>query len=77
MLVGYSHSLVACDAAQVQVDEYIYQDTWQEPSSAWDRALLLLGDPLEQVQLPFTPTSLIQNYVVYPPTSRQPAAASV
>lgn len=51
-LAGYGSSTV---------DEYFYQDEWQGPSKLSDRILLFLGDPLEQVDVPFTPTTLILN----------------
>lgn len=54
-LAGYSTSVV---------DEYFYQDEWQGPSRLSDRILLFLGDPLEQVDVPFTPTTLVQNYTL-------------
>eukprot|EP00775_Hariotina_reticulata_P007811 gene7811-8008_t len=45
-------------------DEYFYQDYWAGPSSAADKLLLLLGDPLQQVAVPWTPTTLVQNWVL-------------
>jgi hypothetical protein len=44
------------------VDEFFYQDAWSGPSALGDRLLLLLGDPLQQVEVPFTPQTLVQNW---------------
>lgn len=38
------------------------QDEWRGPQSLVDRALLLFGDPLQAVEVPWTPTSLIQDW---------------
>ncbi|KAF6256925.1 hypothetical protein COO60DRAFT_59654 [Scenedesmus sp. NREL 46B-D3] len=46
------------------VDEYFYQDSWQGPSSAAGRLLLLFGDPLQQVDVPWTPTTLVQDWTL-------------
>lgn len=46
------------------VDEYFYQDYWQGPSRAADKLLLLFGDPLQQVDVPWTPTTLVQNWTI-------------
>lgn len=46
------------------VDEYFYQDYWQGPSRTADKLLLLFGDPLQQVEVPWTPTSLVQNWTI-------------
>lgn len=43
-------------------DEYFYQDAWSGPSALSDRVLLLLGDPLQQVEVPFTAQTLVQNW---------------
>jgi hypothetical protein len=50
--------------SSVTADEYFYQDYWAGPSSAADKLLLLLGDPLQQVDVPWTPTTLVQNWVL-------------
>eukprot|EP00882_Tetradesmus_deserticola_P020951 GHRQ01022644.1.p1 GENE.GHRQ01022644.1~~GHRQ01022644.1.p1 ORF type:complete len:196 (+),score=84.50 GHRQ01022644.1:453-1040(+) len=46
------------------VDEYFYQDSWQGPSSAAGKLLLLFGDPLQQVDVPWTPTTLVQDWTL-------------
>jgi hypothetical protein len=46
------------------VDEYFYQDNWQGPSSAAGKLLLLFGDPLQQVDVPWTPTTLVQDWTL-------------
>lgn len=46
------------------VDEYFYQDYWSGPENKLDKLLLLLGDPLEQVQVPWNPTTLVQNWTL-------------
>jgi hypothetical protein len=45
-------------------DEYFYQDNWQGPSSAAGKLLLLFGDPLQQVDVPWTPTTLVQDWTL-------------
>lgn len=49
---------------QPAVDEYFYQDSWSGPSSTADKLLLLFGDPLQQVGIPWTPTTLVQDWTV-------------
>ncbi len=46
----------------MQVDEYFYQDQWQGPKTFAEKALLALGDPLEQVGIDFVPTTLVQDW---------------
>jgi hypothetical protein len=46
----------------VTVDEFFYQDVWSGPASLGDRVLLLLGDPLQRVEVPFSPQTLVQNW---------------
>eukprot|EP00892_Ulva_mutabilis_P005388 jgi/Ulvmu1/3220/UM015_0261.1 len=46
------------------VDEVFFQDEWQPPKSLKDRIVLFFGDPLMQVEVPWEPQSLIQNYTV-------------
>ncbi|KAG1667070.1 hypothetical protein FOA52_000433, partial [Chlamydomonas sp. UWO 241] len=46
------------------VDEYFVQDTWQGPPSLAARVLLALGDPLEMVDVPFVPSTLVQDWVL-------------
>lgn len=43
-------------------DEFFFQDEWRGPTSVQDRVLLLLGDPLQSVGVPWEPTSLIQDW---------------
>lgn len=38
------------------------QDEWRGPQSLVDRALLLFGDPLQTVEVPWVPSSLIQDW---------------
>lgn len=47
---------------QATVDEYFFQDTWEGPTSLSGRLLLLFGDPLERVEVPFNPSTLVQNW---------------
>lgn len=46
------------------VDEYFYQDFWSGPESTADKLLLLFGDPLQQVEVPWNPTTLVQNWML-------------
>ena len=48
----------------VGVDEYFYQDYWSGPQSLQDKVLLLLGDPLQQVDVPWKPTTLVQDWQI-------------
>ena len=41
------------------VDETYFQDAWQSPPRLSDRLLLALGDPFFQVDVPFTPDTLV------------------
>jgi len=43
-------------------DEFFFQDEWRGPRTLGERALLLLGDPLQTVEVPWVPTSLIQDW---------------
>jgi len=43
---------------------YLFQDAWQPPKSAVDRILLLLGDPLFMVEVPWEPTSMIEDWII-------------
>ncbi|GAX78310.1 hypothetical protein CEUSTIGMA_g5752.t1 [Chlamydomonas eustigma] len=54
-LTGYGSS---------QVDEYFYQDYWSGPAKMSDKLLLMLGDPFEQVDIPWVPTTLVQDWVI-------------
>ena len=38
------------------------QDEWRGPRTLQERALLLVGDPLQTVEVPWVPTSLIQDW---------------
>ena len=44
------------------VDEFFLQDTWQQPKGLSQQLLLLFGDPLNVVDVPWLPQSLIQNW---------------
>lgn len=47
------------------VDEYFSQDAaWRGPQSAGGKLLLLLGDPLNQVDVPWDPDTLVQNWTL-------------
>jgi hypothetical protein len=46
------------------VDEYFYQDYWSGPESTADKLLMMFGDPLQQVEVPWNPTTLVQNWTV-------------
>lgn len=56
------HLLAAGGYSNAIVDEYFYQDYWSGPTGTADKLLLLFGDPLQQVQVPWTPTTLVQNW---------------
>jgi hypothetical protein len=61
------HAVTPCapiTTSRTQVDEYFVQDTWQGPPGLADRVLLALGDPLEMVDVPFVPSTLVQDWVV-------------
>jgi hypothetical protein len=38
------------------------QDNWSGPTDLKQRLLLALGDPLQQVDIPWHPTTLIQDW---------------
>jgi len=44
------------------VDEYIFQDQWTGPRTLGGKALLLFGDPLQQVDVPFQPNAILQEW---------------
>lgn len=44
------------------VDEFFFQDQWEPPQGLAERVLLFLGDPLQRVEVPWRPQSLIQNW---------------
>jgi len=56
--------LRAAGARDVSTTEFFFQDAWQSPPSVTDKILLSLGDPLFQVRVPWTPTSLILDVTV-------------
>jgi hypothetical protein len=56
--------LLALAGYAATADEFFMQDNWQPPSSVQDRLLLFLGDPLNQVEVPWKAESLIQNWNV-------------
>ncbi|CAG9467195.1 unnamed protein product [Pedinophyceae sp. YPF-701] len=57
-------ALLEAGGIKADVDEYFFQDSWEPPRTLWEKVLLFFGDPLFQVQVPWTPTSLIQDWVV-------------
>ncbi|MEW5305544.1 MAG: hypothetical protein WDW36_008078 [Sanguina aurantia] len=56
------HLLADAGYTAATVDEYFFQDIWEGPTSLSDRLLLLFGDPLERVEVPFNPSTLVQNW---------------
>ena len=46
--------------------QYFYQDGWSGPADLRSRLLLALGDPLEAVDVPWDPTTLVMDFVVEP-----------
>lgn len=58
----HAYCLYCYPRAGTTVDEYFYQDTWEGAKSLSDQILLYLGDPLEQVGIDFTPSTLVQNW---------------
>ena len=46
------------------VDEYFFQDAWSGPTRLQDKVLLFFGDPLQLVDVPWAPTTLVQNWTV-------------
>lgn len=44
------------------VDEYIFQDEWTGPRTLGGKVLLLFGDPLQQVDVPFQPNAILQEW---------------
>lgn len=47
-------------------DEYFLQDEWEPPRGLRERLLLFLGDPLMEVEVPWRPESLIQDWRAAP-----------
>ncbi len=56
--------LAAAGYPGAAADEYFAQDGWSGPEGGVGRLLLLLGDPLQQVDVPWTPTTLVQDWSV-------------
>ncbi|KAK9836920.1 hypothetical protein WJX74_011061 [Apatococcus lobatus] len=54
--------LSAAGYPEAAADEFFFQDKWKGPSSLKERVLLFLGDPLQQVGVPFNPTTLVQDW---------------
>ncbi|KAK9866449.1 hypothetical protein WJX84_012457 [Apatococcus fuscideae] len=54
--------LAAAGYPAAAADEFFFQNKWQGPSSLKERILLFLGDPLQQVGVPFNPTTLVQDW---------------
>ena len=48
----------------VVCDEFWSQDSWSGPQSAGGKLLMLLGDPLQAVDIPWQPTTLVQNWTL-------------
>jgi hypothetical protein len=49
---------------EATVDEVFLQDRWANPQGLRARIMLFLGDPLMEVEVPWKPESLIQNWTV-------------
>lgn len=47
----------------VTCDETFFQNEWQSPSDLKSKLLLFIGDPLFQVDVPFTPDTLVMEVV--------------
>lgn len=45
-------------------DLYFFQDAYRPPSSLKDKLLLAFGDPLQTVEIPWIPTSLVVDFTV-------------
>ena len=54
--------LEAGGCTSATVDEYFFQDLWRGPTSVVDKILLFLGDPLMTVEVPWEPTTLVQDW---------------
>lgn len=57
-------ALLAAGGYEAVVDEFWSQDSWSGPQSTGDKLLLLFGDPLQTVDIPWTPTTLVQNWTL-------------
>lgn len=55
-------ALLAVGGWRAEASEYFYQDDWSGPTSLRGKILLLLGDPLQAVDIPWTPTTLVQDW---------------
>lgn len=49
---------------QMDIVQVFFQDEWQPPMNLKERILLFIGDPLMQVEVPWEPQSLVQNWSV-------------
>ena len=49
---------------EATVDELFLQDKWAPPRGLRQRIMLFLGDPLMEVEVPWKPESLIQNWSI-------------
>ena len=56
--------LIVAAGYSATVDEVFIQDTWAPPSGLKERILLFFGDPMMEVEVPWKPESLIQNWTV-------------
>lgn len=59
-----AHLVTGAGYADVAADEYFVQDDWSGPKNNADALLLLFGDPLQQVDIPWYPTTLVQDWSV-------------
>jgi hypothetical protein len=57
-------ALFRAGGAEAVASEFFYQDTWSGPTRLADKLLLLLGDPLQLVDVPWTPTTLVQDWSI-------------
>ncbi len=54
--------LAAGGYGDAAVDSYFAQDAWSGPTDVKSRLLLALGDPLDMVEVPWHPTTLVQDW---------------
>eukprot|EP00963_Diacronema_lutheri_P010443 scaffold1052_cov339-Pavlova_lutheri.AAC.59 len=54
------------------VDEYIFQDQWTGPRTLGGKVLLYFGDPLQQVDVPFQPNAILQEWRTCSSNSENP-----
>ncbi len=57
-------ALLARGGYTATADEYFSQDNWSGPTSLRERLLLALGDPLQAVDIPWRPTTLVQDWAL-------------